>query len=241
MPLPETPGLSVVHSKKAPSGIQYRALEITAATLLLLLSSMHKPKSLEIVDTKIALPRISEPDEKNIDVHAWAAEKAQATAEQQAQLDSEIDACISLANPVALGRVTMFKLCHPRPELQDLKELLDSMPAEMRLRIIRITKLVALHPEECDRVNVQEILLKKISKTDPKEGASTAGVNEPIAVVSENKMAKAIRLHKIREEAQSFLLLCEEHDPAFKSELDAICEAESILSRHPHQLAQLNK
>ncbi|MBP9850573.1 MAG: hypothetical protein KBC47_02675 [Candidatus Peribacteraceae bacterium] len=238
MPLPEYPELRIGSTTSTPQGVRDRVIHVAAAMSLLFLTSMNRPEFTEIVDTKISIPATSDVLDSDISQRKRAALKIQVTVEQQAQLDDEIQACFSLATLGTYGTVTMFTVAHPRPEAEDLKGLLDSVPENMRPHIIRIAKLVALHPAECDRV--KEALLKKVVKVPSDENMAPKDQHLKVSF-SENEEQKAWRLSNIRNVATSLLRLCKEHDDAFESELLAIGNAEFMLRNNSQELARVDK
>lgn len=232
MRTPETPDLPVARINNTPRNIRSRVLQVSAAVGLMMLTSLHRPRETPTtVNTSIPLPTAGTADSPYS--YEGAALQAKATSEQMAQLDADIDACFDQLSLEVMATVGFFKLNCPHPEPKDLKELLESMPAGIRPHVIKIAKLVALHPEEFERI--QKRVCDKIGLS--LEGTCDTEKKSDDDVIHERKY----RLHRARNQAGEFLRECGERDPAFDDELGKIMLAEFVLRSHTQQVAQVGK
>jgi len=237
MRTPDTPDSPVAGTNTLKSIIQNRVLVMSAAALSLMLSSMHRPRHISpIVDTSITLASDGESaDDKS--PYETALRQTCPTGQQKAQLDTEIDACFDQLSMDVVATIGLFKFNHPNPTPEDMKTLLGSLPTCMRPRIIRIAKLVALHPEESERV--QERVSDRIGYSFESEKRESCGNPE---VDRENaRRERYYRLRHIRREAMELLKECDECPSDFEEELGKIMYAEIVLDGYRQQVAKVSK
>ncbi len=229
MRTPETPDLPVARTNNPTHGIRGRVLQITAAASLTMLTSFHRPQETPTsADTAIPLTAAAD----GLSSYEGAVRQAKVTHEQMAQLDADIDACFGQLSLEVMATVGLFKFNCPNPAPKDLKGLLESMPASMRPHIIRIAKLVALHPEECERV--QKRVCDKI-------GISLSSCGQEHMHEDDVQRERLRRIHRARQEAHEFLKECGIEDAGFKEELGKVMLAEMTLRMHTQQVAQVGK
>lgn len=232
MRTPETPDSPDARINNNPRTIRSRILQVTTAVSLTMLVSLHRPRETTTsVDTSVPLPAAGAADSSPYS-YEGASLQAKATNEQMAQLDADIDACFDQLSLEVMATIGFFKFNCPNPEPKDLKDLLDSMPASMRPHVIRIAKLVALHPEECERV--QQRVCDKI-------GISLSTCGNETMDTDEAESERANRIKRARREAHEFLKQCGEEDADFDEELGKIILAEFVLRSHTQQVAQVGK
>lgn len=237
MRTPETPDLPVARTNNPTHGIRNRIFTVSAAALSLMLSSMHRPSDMTpVVDTNISLPSDSEAS-NDANSYETALRQARATSEQKEQLDAEIDACFDQLSIDVMATLGLFKFNTPNPTPEDMKTLLASMPPCMRPRIIRIAKLVALHPEESERV--QKRVCDRIGFSFDPEARPSCGNAELDQEHAERE--RDYRLRRIRNEAGQFLRECDESPTDFEEELAKIMYAEIMLDSYRQQVAQAGK
>ncbi len=237
MRTPETPDLPASRTNTPTSGIRGRVFTMSAAALSLMLSSMHRPDDMTpIVDTSISLPSDGEVG-NDTNSYETALRQARATREQKTQLDAEIDACFNQLSIDVMATIGLFKFNTPNPAPRDMKTLLASMPPCMRPRIIRIAKLVALHPEESERV--QQRVSDRIGFTFVPEERPSCGNAELDRENAERE--RDYRLRRIRNEAADFLKECDERTANFDEELGKVMYAEVMLDSYRQQVAQTGK
>lgn len=165
-----------------------------------------------------------------------------ATPEEQAELDGLIDACFQKATPQVWARIALFEANHlfqrhltgehAEPTMEEMKELMDSMPDDMKPFIIAAVKRIALHPSEGCRVK-DHILEKCGTCTSSEEKLDTGDVRPAL---SETR-----RLQWTREQCVGFLRACEHFDAGFENELLEVQYAELTQSPTLQQLAQVLK
>lgn len=199
-------------------------------------TSMHRPEHLsQPADTRISVPDADVANE-GLTAHELAEVRVRPTEEQMKQLDAEIDAIFEEATAGAYASLAIFKVMHPEPGASDLKSLMESMPSPMRPRIIRVAKLVALHPEEGERIQAR--ISEMIGFSLVKEGGDPGCEPEDEIRRAANRTR---RLAQLRVCAHTFLAECGEQDEEFSDELTKIVLAEQLIGNNSQQIAQIGK
>ncbi len=202
---------------------------------------MNRPEfsSVSRADTSISVP---DPDtaKDGLTEEQLAELRLEPTKDQIAELNADIDAMYQNARNIDYGRIGFFKLTHTlrrsKPTASDWKSLMESMPSPMRPHIIRATKLLALHPQEGERIEGRISTMIGFSLRKEKNVVGSEPDDDII-----NAEERAWRLKELRELASNFLTECGEQDQKFSEELKMIILAEQRIGMNSQQIVQLDK